>query len=946
LQNLTNTDKVMKSKHLCFFVALFGLLSNILIAQQSDLYKPLPVDPAVKIGTLENGLTYYVQYNKMPEKRVEMRLVVNAGSILEDDDQQGLAHFVEHMCFNGTQRFSKSALVDFLEKSGVRFGADLNAYTSFDETVYMLQLPTDRQGLIDSAFMVLEEWAHAVSHEDEEIDKERGVIREEWRLGLGADDRMRKKYFPIIFKDSRYAERLPIGQIGVIDTASYETLRRYYRDWYRPNLQAIIVVGDLDTEMAEKKIIEHFSHIQNPENAPERLKFTIPGNKQPLVAIATDKEATSNTLMILYKHDKKTTENIGDYKESLKRSLYNSMLNARLSEYNQQPNSPFIFASTYYGGFMGRSMDAYISNARVKENRIEDAIETLVKENEKVIRYGFNASELERQKTQILTRLEKQEKEKDKTNSANYVRSYTSHFLDNQPIPGIENELSLARQLLPTISLEDVNTLASKWITDENLVVVVTAPDKQDVNVPDEETILKTIASARLAQVDPYIDQVSSEKLVSKKLKGSKIISEKKIEKLGVTEITLENGVTIVLKPTDYKNDEILLTAFGSGGSSMFSDEDAYAASVVSRAVSVSGLGKFSSIELGKYLTGKVVSVQPFVEEVRQGFRGNTSPKDLETMLQMIYTYFEGARRDNEAFEAMKSQMLNQFRFMKSNPQTVFVEKLRQLATQNSPRSIVIPTEEQINSLHAESVYGMYDKLFETAKGFTFTLVGNFDPETIKPLLITYLGSLPAEKPALQWRNVSPAFPVGITDENIKKGTEYKSMVAIMMENGFDWNQRNRTELALLMRAFSIKLRESMREEIGGVYGVGAYQNNQQYPEAKYNIVINWGTNPDLVDTLSKIVFHEIVKLMDNGPTAEDMVKIRETSIRERETNDKQNNFWSSSLDFAWYNTQDMLTFNEYRDLINSISPEDLKQAANVYFTPDHYLRLVLLPEE
>jgi len=935
----------MITKQLTIIVMLFGMLGN-LWAQQPDLTKALPVDPSVKIGALENGLTYYVQYNKMPEKRVEMRLVVNAGSILEDDEQQGLAHFVEHMCFNGTQRFSKSALIDFLEKSGVRFGADLNAYTSFDETVYMLQLPTDRQGLIDSAFMVLEEWAHAVTHEDEEIDKERGVIREEWRLGLGADDRMRKEYFPVIFKDSRYADRLPIGQIGVIDTASYETLRRFYRDWYRPNLQAVVVVGDIDVEMAENKIKEHFAHIQNPENAPERVRYGIPGNKEPLIAIASDKEATSNMLMIIYKHDKKPIENLGDYKESLKRNLYNAMLNARLSEYNQLPTSPFIFASTYYGGFLGRSMDAYVSNARVKENRIEDAIETLVKENEKVLRFGFNPSELERQKTQLLTRLEKQEKEKDKTNSSNYVRAYTSHFLDKQPIPGIENELALARQLLPLIDIDEVNSLASKWITEENLVVVVTAPEKEGVRIPDKETILRTISTARKAQVEPYVDQVSGAQLVSKKLKGSKIIGENKIEKLGVTEITLENGVKVVLKPTDYKNDEILLTSFGSGGSSVFDDKDAFAASTITRAVGASGIGSFSSIELGKYLTGKVVSVQPFVEETRHGFRGNASPKDLETMLQMIYAYFEGARRDNDAFEAMRSQMLNQFRFMRANPQTVFVEKLRQLATQNSPRTIVIPTEEQINSLDAGSVYAMFDKLYGTASGFTFVFVGNFDTEDIKPLLATYLGSLPSEKPALEWRNVKTTFPDGITDEVVRKGSEYKSMVAIMMENDFEWSQINRTELALLMRAFSIKLRENMREEIGGVYGVGASQNNQQFPEPVYNIVINWGTNPDLVDTLSKTVFLEINKLMANGPTAEDMVKIKETTIRERETNEKQNNFWSSSLDFAWNNKQEMLTFDEFKQLIASISSEDLKRAANQYFTPENYLRLVLLPEE
>lgn len=934
------------TKRLISLLGAVMFLMSGLLAQNINLKQPLPVDPDVKIGRLDNGLIYYIRYNKMPEKRVDMRLVVNAGSILENDDQQGLAHFVEHMCFNGTKRFSKSALIDFLEKSGVRFGADLNAYTSFDETVYMLQLPSDRQGLIDSAFMVLEDWAHAVSHEDEEIDKERGVIREEWRLGLGADDRMRKKYFPVIFKDSRYAERLPIGTLGVIDTASYETLRKFYHDWYRPNLQAVIVVGDVDLKMAEQKIIDHFAHIQNPENLSERVKFGVAKNKEPLVAIATDKEATGTMLMMFYKHDKMPTLTVEDHKRNLMRSLYNSMMSGRLNELNQHPESPFIFATTYYGGFMGRSMDAYVSNARVKENQIEKALETLITENEKVRRFGFTDTEFARQKTQLLTRLEKQNKEKDKTNSSAFMREYTSHFLDNQPIPGIENELELAQKLLPLISLSDLNALAGQWITDENLVIVVTAPDKEGVIVPDEESILQTIADAKKSDVSAYVDNVSSEPLLRADLKGSKIIQENTIEKHGITELKLANGVKIILKSTDFKNDEILMTAFGSGGSSLFSDEDAFAASNLARAVQVSGTGKFSSTELSKYLTGQTVSVQPYVEDVRQGLRGNASPKDFETMLQLIYLHFSGARHDEQAFNAMKSQMINQFKFMRSNPQAVFAEKLQQLATQNSPRTVVIPEEEQINQLDAEKMYAMYDQVFSTAHDFTFIFIGNFEVEKIKPLLAKYLGSLPADKPAFQWQNVKPKFPAGITDEAVMKGSDYKSMVAIMMENEFDWSSQNRTELALLIKAFSIKLRESMREDQGGVYGVSARQNSIQFPEPTYSIMINWGTNPGLVDTLSKSVFHEMRMLMENGPTDEDMIKIRETTIRERETNDKQNNFWNSSIDFAMFNQQDILTLDEFREMINSITAEDLKNAANRYFTPEQYLRVVLLPEK
>lgn len=925
---------------MAFLLAFTGLLAQI------DLQQPIPTDPDVRIGKLENGLVYYLKYNSMPENRMEMRLAVNAGSILEDEDQQGLAHFVEHMAFNGTANFTKSALVNFLEKVGVRFGPDLNAYTSFDETVYMLQLPTDRQGLIDSAFMVLEDWAHQLSLEGEEIDKERGVIREEWRLGLGADDRMRKKYFPIIFNGSLYAERLPIGTLGVIDTASYETLRRFYHDWYRPNLQAVIVVGDMDMDLAEAKIKEHFGHIQNPENERPREKFTIPGNVEPLVAIATDKEATSTSLMLLYKHPRESTKTIEDYQRNLTHSLYSSMIISRLQELNKKPESPFVYAYTYYGGFLGRAVNAYTSSAGVKENRIDDAIAALVRENERVRQHGFTAQELERQKIQMIARMERQAKEQDKTNSASFVRDYTNHFLNESPILSVTQQLELAKELLPTIHLDVINALASQWITDENMVVVITAPDREEIVLPTEEKVLQIIKNTKAEVVDPWEDSFTDQPLFDKQLTEKKIVSQTEIAELGIHELVLENGIKVVIKPTDFKNDEILMTAFGPGGSSIFEDEQAFAASTITSVVGASGIGGFSSTNLDKKLTGQIVSVRPFIDEVRQGFRGNVSPKDFETMLQLISLHFEGARRDQEAFEAYKSQMSNQFRFAKANPRMIFTDTLVKLASGNSKRTVVIPTDSQMESLKAADVYDMFDFLFETASNYTFIFTGNIDLEGMLPLISKYLGNLPTAKPAKNWVIRKDGFPDGITDASVFAGTENQSLVGIRLKNNFEWTDTDRLHLSMLMRAYNIKLRENMREEIGGVYGVGARASTTQFPESKLDISISWGTNPGLVDTLSQVVFQEMEKLIAHGPTAEDLAKVKETSIRERETNDKQNNFWSSYLDQQYFNQSTLHSFDAFRALVEKVSIEDLKETAEKYFNPAHYLRVVLYPEK
>ncbi len=459
----------------CLIVlSLVGIISNGIIAQEK-----LPIDPNVRMGKLDNGLVYYIRKNTKPEKRIELRLAVNAGSILENDDQQGLAHFVEHMLFNGTKNFPKQELVNTLEKMGIRFGADLNAYTGFDETVYMLKVPTDQPDLIDKGFQILEDWAHQATLDGKEIDKERGVILEEWRLGLGAEDRMRKKAFPVIFKDSKYAERIPIGKPEILKTFKHETLRKFYYDWYRPNLQAIIVVGDIDVDQMEQKIKQHFAHIQNPTNAPKREVFDLPDNKDPLISIETDEEATNNTVMFFYKHPKKYIETIEDYKEIFKQELFTEMLNNRLEEISQKTECPYITAMTQYGEFLVRTKDAYLGYAISKENQIDKTLETLMLENQRVKLFGFTKSELERQKSEILKRYEKQAKEYDKMESSQLAMKYVYHFLTKHPIPGALNEYEYAKRFLPEITLEEINELAKKWITDNNFVLMITATEKR-----------------------------------------------------------------------------------------------------------------------------------------------------------------------------------------------------------------------------------------------------------------------------------------------------------------------------------------------------------------------------------------------------------------------------------------------------------------------------------
>ena len=906
----------------------------------------LPMDPAVKMGQLDNGLVYYIRQNSKPEKRVELRLAVNAGSILENDDQLGLAHFTEHMCFNGTKTFPKNELINFLQKTGVQFGADINAYTSFDETVYMLQLPTDEPGLVEKGFQVLEDWAHNVTLDGKQIDKERGVIVEEWRLGLGAQDRMMKKFLPVILKGSHYADRVPIGKIEVLENFKHETLRSFYNDWYRPDLQAIVVVGDIDPDWAEQQIISHFSGLKNPEQPRERIVYDLPGNEKPLIAITTDPEATQNIILMFWKHPVLDVKTLGDLKTKITGELFTSMLNQRFSELSQKPDCPFVFANCGYGKFLARTNDAYILSTMPKENQTENALSVLLAENLRVRQFGFTATEYERQKEEILSQYEKAAKEFDKTESAQLAGEYVSNYLTEDPIPGIQKEFIYVSKLLPEITLEEVNNLAKQWITDNNLAMVIMGPEKEGLRIPTEEETLAVIESSRTQELEPYVDNYREAPLVAEELPGATITNKSYNSELDFTELTLSNGVKVILKPTTFKNDEIVVSAFSPGGNSLYPDDQFLSANFAASIIDQSGAGEFDNIELQKKLKGKTISISPYISDVKEGFNGSTTPKDLETLMELVYLYFEAPRKDTTAFDAFISQMENQMKFMTGNPVMAFYDTLFKTAYPGTKRLIIFPSEEQLKSIQLDDVFTIYSDRFADASDFTFILAGNFDTDSITPMVVKYFGSLPSTGREESWQDKAPEFASGITDIQFYKGTDPQSMVGIGMSEPIEWNQENILYINMLKEILQIKLIEVIREKLSGVYSPQIMLNLDKYPKPEFMMGIIFGCSPKTTDKLTKAVFGEMKKILKKGPTGEDLTKAKEALIRSRETDLEKNKFWVSKIESIHFMYADPASVLNFKERVNAVTVEDLKIAANDLFKPGHYVRVVLMPEK
>ncbi|HUQ20373.1 MAG TPA: insulinase family protein [Gemmatimonadaceae bacterium] len=909
------------------------------------LSTPLPVDPHVKIGTLPNGIRYYIRQNAKPEKRAELRLVVNAGSILENASQLGEAHVVEHTAFNGTTHFAKNDLIKYLESIGVRFGADLNAYTGFDETVYILPIPTDTARIVEQAFTILEDWAHGQTFDSAEVMNERNVVREEWRGSRGAGERMLQQWLPIAFKGSRYAERLPIGTEQSIMAVTPSKVRAFYKSWYRPDLMAVIAVGDFNPADMEAQIKKHFSGIKAAGPAPQRTIYDVPGNKAPLVAIASDPEATSSSVNLIFKRPSKPMKTVGDYRDELAKRIYLQMLNSRFSEIVQKPDAPFLAAGASEGSFFARTTDAFTLAANVKDGGAERGLEALLTEAKRVDQFGFLQSELDRARANLLRSYERAYAERDKSQSASHVEEYIGNFLKQESIPGIEYEYTLVRNLLPTITLADVNKLASSWITDENRVIIAQAPKKQGVAIPTESGLLAVFDRAAKAPVVAWTETVSNEALISTPPAAGKIVSAKALPAISGVEWKLSNGARVIVKPTDFKDDEVLFGAYSRGGMSLVPDADIMSGELAAQVVGVSGIGSFNRIDLAKKLTGKAVSVTPTIGETTEGLRGQSSPKDIETLFQLVYLDFTAAHLDTVAWNAFKAQVGPFLANRGADPNSVFQDTMQVTLSQHSVRDRPL-SPAVFAEVNPNKSLAIYKDRFADASDFTFVFVGNVDTTALKPLVERYIASLPSLSRKETWRDAGGAPPKGVVERTVRKGTEPKANTVLVFTGSCVYKPENRLVLRGLTTLVQMRLNETLREKLGGTYSPNVAGGCSNEPRQEYSIQVRFGSSPENVEPLVKATFSVIDSLQRNPPSQADVDKVKEQILRSREVELKQNSYWLSNIIGRDEAGEDLGGLGSaYDDMVKALTAAQLQNAAKQYFNPKNYARFVLLPE-
>jgi zinc protease len=948
--------KIINNKVLALVVAVLLAFTGALNAQTAAKSKNpsaapkqssadvIPLDPAVRTGKLPNGFTYYIRKNIEPKNRVQLYLANKIGSIMENDDQRGLAHFMEHMGFNGTKNFPKNDLVNYLQKAGVRFGADLNAYTSFDETVYQLPIPSDDPEVLKNGIQIMRDWAQDATLDAAEIDKERGVVLEEKRLGKGAQQRMQDQYLPMLFNNSRYSDRLPIGTEEVLKNFSPETIKQFYQDWYRPDLQALIVVGDIDVDAMEQTIKAKFSDLKNPTKPRQRTPYSISLlNKNQFIAV-TDKEFPVSVAQVMIKHPETKLITTSDYRNSILRSLFNSMIGTRFADMSKQADPPFLQAGANISGFLA-GLDMYNVFVVAKPGEMERGFKAIVTETERVQRFGFTQTELDRAKQSYMTNMESSFKEKDKTPSESLVNEYLRNFLEREASPGIESEFKMANTMIGGVNLSDVNGLAKKYITDVNRDVIIMGPEKDKANLPDEAKIESWISSTKTSDISAYVDQVSDKPLLSAKLSGGKVTSESKIPELGITEFKLSNGIKVVLKPTDFKNDEISFSAFSAGGSSLYSDADFQSALYATTIIRSGGLGEFNSVQLPKLLSGKKVSVSPYISERFEGIFGSTSPKDIETALQLTYLYFTEPRKDAETFKGLIAQQKGGLANRGNDPNSVFADSLAAILGNYNVRRTG-PSIEKINQVSLDRAFEIYKDRFADASDFTFVFVGSFKPEELKPMLEKYLGSLPSTNRKETAKELGIQIPGGKIDKKIYKGQEPKATVRLVFSGDYTWSEKHNNQLDALASVLTIKLIERLREDEGGVYGVGARASYTKFPKGRYTFNISFGCAPENVEKLISSTLDEINKIRVNGALAGDIEKFIAEETRSTETQLKDNGFWLGYLANQLQNQDEPKQVLTYLESLKELNPDALKATVQYRLSPDNFIRMVLLPEK
>lgn len=910
---------------------------------------PIPVDKDVRIGKLDNGLTYYIRKNSLPANRADFYIAQKVGSIQEEENQRGLAHFLEHMCFNGTTHFPGDALKQYLERIGVKFGENLNAYTSIDETVYNISnVPVTTPGAIDSCLLILHDWSNDLTLDPKEIDKERGVINEEWRTRMSATQRFQEKMLPIMFEGTKYAHCFPIGTMDVIMNFKTQTLRDYYEKWYRPDLQGIVVVGDIDLDAIEAQIKKMFSDIPAQPNAVKREYYPVNDNKEPIVLIHQDKEQPNIQAIIFNKHEATPDDqkdNMGYLVQDYATNLITKMLNARLNELAQTAIPPYIYAGSYDGNFfVAKTKDAFTGIVVCKEDAIENGIITLLRETERARQFGFTETEYNRARAEYLRQLESAYNERDKRKNEEYVNEYVRHFLDNEPIPGIENEYTIINQIAPAIPVTVLNQIMQELVTDSNQVVAILAPQKEGLKMPTEDDIKQILKDIKAEKLAAYVDKVSDEPLMKEAPKGGKIVSEKTDDLFDATLLTLSNGVKVIIKKTDFKADEIRMKGVSLGGSSLFPTSEIININGLD-AVGVGGLGNFSAVDLEKVLAGKKASVSYGIGDKTEAVNGSCSPKDFETMMQLTYLTFTAPRRDNDAFASYKSRNKAALQNMEMNPQVAFSDSVQAGMYMNHPRKVRVKAD-MIDQMDYDKILSMYNDRFKDASDFTFIFVGNVDVEQMKPLIQEYLGSLPTTNRKESFADNKIGMRQGVyKNEFIRKQETTKASNFVLLSGNCKYDLKNNILLDMTSQILDLVYTAKVREDEGGTYGV--YVGNQliKYPKEKAIIQIIFDTAPEKREKLMKIIFAELENITKIGPSEVDLNKVKEFMLKKHTENLKENRYWLNSIDE--YLFTGMNPIKDFAQVVSSITIKDIQKFADDLFKQKNEIEVSMIsPEE
>ena len=921
-------------------------LSATMFAQQA---MPVPFDQNVRRGKLENGLTYYIRHNEKPAQRANFYIAQKVGSVLEEENQRGLAHFLEHMAFNGLEHFPKKTMLDYMERNGVKFGTNVNAWTSFEQTVYMLNnVPTTNPGLVDSCLLVLHDWSSFISLEDDEIESERGVILEEMRQGMDAQSRIYNKVLPEIYPNSPYGVPMPIiGTEEVVANFDHQFLRDYYNKWYRPDLQGIIIIGDVDVNQIENRLKEMFADIPAPVDPAERVYFPVADNEETIVSIATDVEETTYDISVLYKHDIVPFEERGDVQYWIKGyidDLVSTMYNNRLEELTHKANPPFVYGGGYYGTFLiSNTKDAWTTTAvAMDKDGIEKALNALIAENKRMQQFGFTESEFERAKADLMKRIENQYDERDKQETGRLFYPILSHFLTNEPLMGIENEYMLLSQILPALPVEAINQYAAELIREDNIVIMLTAPEKEGEVLPTKAELLVMFEKANKQEVEAYVETVSNEPLIATLPVKGAIASKKHDDTFDATVLTLKNGVKVIYKPTTFKDDEVMMTAYSFGGYSVMDQKDPYTLQEINSLATLGGVGNFSAIDLPKVLAGKKASVHPQISSFTEGMSGNCSARDLETMMQLTYLYFTSPRSDEEAFQSYLTRTKAIVANAESDPMTAFRDNLM-LAMYDDHPLIKRMRAEDYDKVDYAKALKLYADRFKDANNFVFTFVGNIDPETFEPMVEQYIGALKTKKNNETWTANAPA----LTDKDVNfhytKAMENPKVTCYMVYNGdMEFNRKNQMTMQALSDVMDIVYTEKIREDEGGTYGVGVNGNLNNRPKESFMFLIGFETNKEMFEKLIGIAKAELQNVANNGPRPEDLKKVKEFLIKKHSEDLENNRYWMNCIQ-----TQDRDGYNpmaNYEQIVNSITSDDVANMAKAVLN-GYKKEVVQIPE-